>query len=263
MGGMEHGDVASQTAVRALLDAYARKVPSESVPDALERSFREANRRVLAIGRGLGSGEGVGTTLVAAVLHGESLHFISVGDSGLFLVADGQVQVMNRPHVYANLLDQAVARGAMSREQAESHPERESLTSFIGIRTLHEIDRNPEPCPVRPGDTILLASDGMFKTLQMDEIQACLTGHPQSWPGVLVDQTIAKALPSQDNVTVLSVTLADKSTPAWEPFAQRGSFGETPRTKPARPATPRWQWLLLGAIVLINAGLLLWLYFSR
>ena len=38
MGGMEHGDVASQTAVRAILDAYAQKLPTESIPAALERA---------------------------------------------------------------------------------------------------------------------------------------------------------------------------------------------------------------------------------
>jgi serine/threonine protein phosphatase PrpC len=192
MGGMEHGDVASQAAVRAVLDSYALKTPAERIPDALERSVREANRRVLAAARGFGRAEGVGTTLIAAVLHKNSLHFISVGDSGLFHVSGGQLRTVNRPHVYANLLDQAVARGAMSREEADNHPERESLTSFIGIQTLEEIDRNTEPWPVREGDTILLASDGMFKTLETGEIQACLKGHPQSWPSLLVDRTLAK-----------------------------------------------------------------------
>ena len=47
MGGMEHGDLASETAVRAMLNAYALKTPDESIPQALERSVREANQRVI------------------------------------------------------------------------------------------------------------------------------------------------------------------------------------------------------------------------
>ncbi len=274
MGGMERGDLASQTAVRALLDAYALKTPGESIPDALERGVHEANRRVLAIARELGSGEGVGTTLVAAVLHRESLYFISVGDSGLFLMSGRQLQVINRPHVYANLLDQAVARGAMPLEQAQSHPERESLTSFIGISTLREIDRNIEPWPLRLGDTVLLASDGMFKTLPFAEIQACLIGHPQSWPSVLVDRTLAKGLPAQDNVTVLSVTMAPDSMPAWVPFPEGSVFARA--SSSAAKSGSSWhalsgrilsgnagRWILAALVLLAAAGLGVWIYFSR
>jgi protein phosphatase len=272
MGGMEHGDRASQAAVRTLLDAYALKTPGESIPDALERSVQEANRRVLTLARELGSEGGVGTTLVAVVLHGDSMHFISVGDSGLFLVSGGQLQVVNRPHVYANLLDQAVARGAMSRQQAENHPERESLTSFIGVPTLHEIDRNMEPWPLRQGDTILLASDGMFKTLPIDEIEACLTGHPQSWPSVLVDRTLAKDLPSQDNVTVLSMTMAENSLPAWVPFPEGSVFALASSAGTEKTGSlgriSSWRggrrlWVLAALLFLVDAGLIAWIYFSR
>ena len=107
-----------------------------------------------------GLSEGIGTTLVATALHDASLYFISVGDSGMFYCSGGQCRTLNRPHIFANVLDAAVARGSLSREDAESHPERESLTSFIGAEKLEEIDRNVEPFPLAAGDTILLASDG-------------------------------------------------------------------------------------------------------
>ena len=268
MGGMERGDLASQASVRAVLDAYALKRPGETIPDALVRSMHEANRRVLAIAHELGRTEGVGTTLIAVVVHGKSMHFISVGDSGLFLASGGRLQMLNRPHVYANLLDQAVERGAMSREQAQNHPERESLTSFIGIQALHEIDRNTEPWPLHEGDSILLASDGMFKTLRMDEIQACLTGHPQSWPSVLVARTLAKGSPSQDNVTVVSVTLADDSMPAWIPSADGSAFAQADSNsessgKRSSKSRRRWLWIWAALVFIVDAALIAWIYFSR
>jgi len=207
MGGMEHGDIASQTAMRTVLEAYGRKTPEESIPRALERSVHQANERVFATAASLGVAEGAGTTLVAAVLHGTSLYYISVGDSALFHLSKGCLRMVNRPHVYANLLEQAVASGDLSREAAASHPEREALTSFIGVQTLREVDRNIEPRPVRDGETILLATDGMFKTLDPVEMQSCLAGHPQSWPAALVKRTLDKRVESQDNVTVVSVTL--------------------------------------------------------
>ena len=138
------------------------------------------------------------------------MYFISVGDSGLFHVSDGQIQTVNRPHVFANILDSAVTRGAMSKEQALLHPERESLTSFIGVEVLEEIDRNVDPWPLVDGDSILLASDGLFKTLTAEEILGSLNGNAQAWPDALVERTLEKRYEYQDNVTVLCVTVQDK-----------------------------------------------------
>jgi serine/threonine protein phosphatase PrpC len=215
MGGMEHGDAASRMAVRSFLEAYQRKTPSETIPEALERSAREANDRVVEMAHELGAAESVGTTLVAAVLTdnggmGNAMYFISVGDSGLFHVSDGQIQTVNRPHIFGNLLDSAVARGAMSKEQAAMHPERESLTSFIGVEILEEIDRNVDPWPIGDGDSVLLASDGLFKTISTEEILDSLHGPAQMWPDALVARTLARKYEYQDNVTVLSVTMQDQ-----------------------------------------------------
>lgn len=224
MGGMEHGDVASQTAVRAILAAYAQKLPTESIPAALERAARAANEQVIAAALSFGLKEGVGTTLVAAVLHDGFLYFISVGDSAIYHVSGGDIHLLNHPHVFANLLDQAADRGQISRSEAAQHPERESLTSFIGIHDLHEIDLNREPLPLAAGETILLASDGLFKTLETSEILECLTGHPQSWPQALVSRTLDRKRPGQDNVSVVSVTLSSEALGKLDPARPPSNF---------------------------------------
>ncbi len=226
MGGMEHGDIASHTAVRTVLEAYGRKTPQESIPQALERSVHQANDRVYAAAQSLGVAEGAGTTLVAAVLHGTSLYYISVGDSALFHLSKGRLRMVNRPHVYANLLEQAVASGSLSREAAANHPDREALTSFIGVQALKEVDRNTEAWPVRDGETILLATDGMFKTLDRVEMLSCLTGDPRSWPGLLVKRTMDKHAEAQDNVTVVSVTLQSAPGTIFDsPFERHQTIG--------------------------------------
>ena len=260
MGGMEHGDAASRMAVRAFLEAYQSKDPSESVPDALERSAREANDRVVEMAHELGAAESVGTTLVAAVLInsglGKAMYFISVGDSGLFHVSDGQIQTVNRPHIFGNLLDNAVARGSMSKEQALLHPERESLTSFIGVEVLEEIDRNIDPWPISDKDSILLASDGLFKTLSPEEILESLSGHPQTWPDALVARTLARKYEYQDNVTVLSVTVQDqpdtlKLPPPAVAVEREVKRGVTVMLPPPRKRSRK----LLAAALIVIAGI--------
>ncbi len=284
MGGMEFGDEASRAAVKTFLEAYARKTADENIPTALERSTREANTQVVELAKSLGMKDGVGTTLVATALHQSSMYYISVGDSGVFLCAPGEARMINRPHVFANVLDAAVARGTMSREDAQTHPERESLTSYIGTEDLEEIDRNIEPYKMCDGDTVLLASDGMFKTLSPEEIRACLAGDPQHWAEILVAQTMAHRREYQDNVTVVSVTASDglvqtllptqmmkpaavpippPPPPAPPPAASQPAI-EWPSGEhasvPTPPSRSNPMWMLVVLLVLLAAGAAGWWY---
>jgi hypothetical protein len=146
--------------------------------------------------------------------------------------------MINRPHIFANMLDAAVARGTMSQEDALNHPERESLTSYIGAESLAEVDRNLEPYPLRPGDTILLASDGMFKTLTPEEIRACLHGPGTSWAETLVQQALGKQREYQDNVTVLSVTLDGEPSPIVAAPARTVKIDPIAAAPPPPPPPP-------------------------
>ena len=265
MGGMEQGDAASRTAVRAFLEGYRRKPPEETIPAALERSVQYANAQVVALAHTLGLLENIGTTLIAAVVKDDTFFYTSVGDSAVFLVTGGHLSMINRPHVFANLLDQAVARGVISQADAERHPERESLTSYIGAENLEEIDRNLAALPLNPGDALLLATDGLFKTLEPEEMRACLDGPSQSWPEKLVARTLAKQREYQDNVTVLSVALESNATAAPPPVpapARAVKITETP-SEPSASAPRRGLWKGAVGVVVVAIGLSLWWWMAH
>lgn len=231
MGGMQHGDLASRCAVQTILSEYRAKTEDESIPDALERSTRAANAAVCQLSRSMGTSEGLGTTLVAVVLQETNLYWISVGDSNAYLCRHGSMMLLTQPHVFSNLLDLAVTRGSISRDDADRHPERDSLTSFVGIESLEEIDRNTQPFPLAEGDTILITSDGVFKTLSDEEMMAAMQGPPQGWPELLVARTMAAGREHQDNVTAITVTVTSAIRDAPAP-APSGSGITLP------PATP-------------------------
>jgi protein phosphatase len=272
MGGMEFGDAASHTAMRAFLDAYQAKTAAESIPGALERSVRAANDEVVALAHEYGLSEGMGTTLVAAAFYNSALYYVSVGDSGLFHLRGGVLRMINRTHTFANQLDAAVARGAISRADAENHPERESLTSFIGAESLEEIDRNLEPFPLVEGDVVLLASDGLFKTLSQEEMIECVastSGNPLSCPEALVERTIAKKHEHQDNVTVLSIAATPEPVSRLQaaPVVEPGPVFKPPVFEPgvadALPPAPSRSRarLLLAVAILVLAAAGAWWYF--
>ncbi len=260
MGGLQHGDLASKAAVRTMRMAYRVKTEAESIPEALERSARMANQAVFDLSRQMGTAEGLGTTLVACVLHDANLYWISIGDSNAYLCRHGDMMLLTRAHVFSNMLEEAVARGAMSQEQAEQHPERDSLTSFVGIEHLAEIDRNLQAFPLTAGDTVLIASDGLYKALSDDEIRSAMPGPPESWAESLVARTLAAQHPQQDNVTVVTVTLAAPPATVPEAIAAHETVPEA--NAALSDAAPRkrvrwWPTALLAAIALI-VSVLFW-----
>lgn len=153
---MEHGGEASSNAVAVFLQAYGTKTADETIPAALQRSVRETNAQVVELARQLGATEGIGTTLIGTVLHKGLLHYISVGDSGLFHLSRGTLRLINHPHVFATFLDKAVERGVMTEQAALEHPERDALTSFIGADPLEEVDSNADPLRLSSGTPFCL-----------------------------------------------------------------------------------------------------------
>lgn len=201
MGGMANGGEASHLAVRAFLHAYMAKLADETVPIALHRALDEANQTVITLSHDVGE-ENVGTTLVAAVIHGDDLHWVSVGDSRLYLWRKGQLTQLSEDHIYAKDLDRDAANGHISREDAENHPERPSLTSYLGLDPLEMIDQNPMPFTLFAGDRLFLCSDGLYAALEENEFSLFVDREAQQTAEDLVALVLAKDRTNQDNITV-------------------------------------------------------------
>jgi protein phosphatase len=207
MGGMAHGGAASATAVQTVLREYAAKTAAESIQDALERAVRRANGAVVEMAEAVGLPREVGTTLAAAVVHQGGLHWISVGDSRVYLFRRGRVTQVTVDHVYAAELDARLAEGEISADRAESDPDRDALTSHLGQARLGAVDRSVTPFPLLEGDRILVCSDGIYRALSHAELAGPLAGAPQDACETLVSQVVAKRLAKQDNMTVIVLAL--------------------------------------------------------
>ena len=205
MGGMAFGDLAARTAIRTFLEAYQAKSAWEPIPVALNRGLDAANRAVVEQARAADVLGDMGTTIVAAVIHGSWLHWISVGDSGLFLYREGELAQLNTPHTFAADLDRKASEGRLSWPDALAHPERESLTAYVGNPQAQILDRTLRPFPLDADDCILLASDGLFKTLNPAEIVGAMRGSFQERCDTLVRAVLERRQEQQDNVTVLAI----------------------------------------------------------
>lgn len=202
MGGMNGGWLAGDTAVKSLLSDYEKIDLKADIPSQLALAVSAAGDRVYGKLRGEG-----GSTVVAAVIYDEKLYFASVGDSFAYLLRNRQLVRLNLSH---NLLNEAYAYtimcGSLDPEPARSTPQKEALTQFLGMGQQDEIDCNIKPIRLRPGDVIMLCSDGVAGVLDEQCLTDCLSyGIPADMCSALEENIRDVNNRYQDNYTALIV----------------------------------------------------------
>ena len=221
MGGMEHGGEASQRCGSCLPKAYGAKQAEETIPAALQRSVGKPMRKWLSW-RGNWAPPRESARHSSPPCFTKACSTTSPSVTAVsFISLAALLRLINHPHVFSAFLDKAVERGVMTEQAALEHPERDALTSFIGADPLEEVDSSADPLRLSAGDTILLASDGLFNTLSAMEIRKAMEGDPRKWPELLVASARwTKQNEFQDNVTVLTLTLLSHSRRARKPCTQ-------------------------------------------
>ena len=207
MGGHVGGATASDLLCKTFIEAYPRS--SGPIVERLRMCLDEANAAIVAAVAENPALDSMGSTLVAAVVASDGLHWISVGDSPLWLFREGQLERLNADHSMTPVLAEFVAAGRMTAEQAARHPSRHSLRSVVMGDEMPLIDVSSRPVAVEEGDRVVLASDGLL-TLDEREIADILKktrDAPLEDSGAALIQAVEGAgHPYQDNVTVLLYT---------------------------------------------------------
>ncbi len=207
MGGLELGEEASRVAVASFLREYELVIEGESLEQRLMRALRIANTAVYDLAYRGKSELDLGTTLIAAVIYHDHLYWVSAGDSRIYLYRDRHLHQLTTDHIYANHLLCDVENGKISKKEADEHPERSYLTSYLGLPELPEVDLCSEPLPLMAGDAVLLCSDGLFDTLKEDQIVAIIERGGSDLAGKMVGAALSVNNPHQDNITVAVLSI--------------------------------------------------------
>jgi serine/threonine protein phosphatase PrpC len=208
IGGFEAGEVASSIAVRVLKDLE---------PGApFEAAIQEANRQILAVGRGDEKLSGMGTTLVAARFGGTQERPVAeiahVGDSRAYLLRGETLRPLTEDH---SLVAELVRSGDLTRDQAAEHPQKNLITRALGAE--EEVDVDTTVVPVEAGDRILLCSDGLSDMVPEGQISEILADSPDD-PETPARRLLSTALDAggTDNVTVVVVDVREQEAPRGE-----------------------------------------------
>lgn len=160
MGGMENGAGVSSTVAIEALRYFDTHAPDGDVPAYLNDMVQHINDKVNDF---LGPG-GIGrsgSTLVAMHIKDHVAHWISIGDSCIYLYQKNVLRRLNTLHNYGTQLEEKLSRGEMTVEEFMAEPNKHALTSYIGAGEVDFIDQNFEPLLLQSGDRIVLMSDGI------------------------------------------------------------------------------------------------------
>ena len=209
MGGHAAGDVASNIVVTEVSRGLkARLQPNaltdEDIPVILREVATAANDSIatyVSVNRDVA---GMGTTLIAPVLVENRLHWVSVGDSPLYVFSEGRLRQVNEDHSMAPQIDMMVRTGMLDPETARNHPDRNCLTSVLMGAAIPRMDCGKTPVVLRPGDIIIASSDGL-QFLSDAEIQEVVERYKEQSCAELARALMAEVQsledPEQDNIS--------------------------------------------------------------
>ena len=209
MGGMADGGKASRTAIQMMINGFqnVQNQPQMNIPGFFRSASVTIDKTIASFPKE--NGRGSGTTMVAAIAEENKLYWASVGDSRIYIIRENNNQTemrqITRDHNYWLRLQEMVAQGKMTQEEAMGKRQKEALISFLGIGNVSLMDISTEPIPMQYGDIVMLCSDGITKTLPDHQIKSIILDdkNPIEQKAVqLVEAAIHGNTHSQDNTSV-------------------------------------------------------------
>jgi serine/threonine protein phosphatase PrpC len=210
LGGHGGGDVASATAVAAVLDSF-RARPFLTALD-IKRHIQAADEALRQRKAAEPALAGMHTTIVVLLSDGAQALWAHVGDSRLNLFRDGRFVLRTRDHSVPQVMADA---GDIAEQAIRRHEDRSRLLRSLGDAEPARVEVAPEPCPLEPGDAVLLCTDGFWEYVLETEMEADLAKarSPGEWLELMtVDRLLRRAPQDHDNYTALAVFVQAAAT---------------------------------------------------
>jgi serine/threonine protein phosphatase PrpC len=212
MGGHAAGEIASRIAADSISEFILHTAEDDGTwphayDDHLKRStnrlmaaLKVANGRVIEAMRKDARLRGMGTTVVASIVEGETISVAHVGDSRAYLIRNAQMSRITNDHSW---VFEQVQAGMLTEEEAERHPLRNVITRALGGAASVMPDATEVEC--RSGDFYLLCSDGLTGMVPDDEILRAVVDHENIEDAVQCLIDLANERGGYDNVTAVLI----------------------------------------------------------
>jgi serine/threonine-protein phosphatase Stp1 len=201
MGGHEAGDVASAMVAEALQRLPIVYGLDQLVESAIDQ-LRRVNSQLIELARSEGHEQTIGTTVVALAIANGHFRCFWAGDSRAYRVRDGEIRRISRDH---SLVQDLVDAGMLAADEAERHVDANIITRAVGVA--EDLDVDSSTGDALPGDLFLLASDGLTRLVNDDEVLAQLAANTlDDAADTLIEMVLARGAPDNVSIIITKVT---------------------------------------------------------
>ena len=202
-GGHAAGDRASRVCVETAGSSIEGSGQTETIP-ILAEAVQKANRAVLKKAAEKPEYAGMGTTIVAAVIDGNTRYVANVGDSRLYLIDDDRIDQITLDH---SLVAEMVRSGRISPEQMRNHPEKNIITRAVGGE--ENVEADFFDVGLHKGDVVLLCSDGLTNMVEDEQIFRIVRREKTQRHAGQKLIAAANSAGGRDNISVVLARLTD------------------------------------------------------
>ena len=206
MGGLANGKSVADYVVQTSITMFDSINPQGNISDQLKKIAYYINENVCKTYSADGGSSKAGATLVLAYIFKNRIYWVTAGDSRLYCLRNGSLLQMNEDHDYKNQLYREYIADGGSLQEIEEEPQKDSLVCFMGKNGLPYVDASLKGYKIKPNDTFVLCSDGIYNGISEDSMKELLNNaDAQIASDSIVSQVVAARLPGQDNMTVMVI----------------------------------------------------------
>ena len=198
IGGHAAGEVASNLALTEIEKNLRLNPGEEEIKESMKEAVTRANREIHSLSKEKYEYDGMGTTLVMALIRQDKVFIANVGDSRAYCINRSQIKQITRDH---SVVQELLEGGIITEEEVPQHPYRGTLTRALGVEPEVKVDIYDSA--LKPEEILLLCSDGLTDALKNEEIGDVIssTDNLDKACADLIRQ--AKESGARDNISVI------------------------------------------------------------
>ncbi|GAB4403168.1 MAG: protein phosphatase 2C domain-containing protein [Anaerolineales bacterium] len=218
IGGHRAGEIASKLAIDIIRDKVAASDAQQPIA-TLTQAITQASRTIAQEAQANPEQRGMGATCACAWIIGDRLYIATVGDSRIYFIRDNQITQLTTDHTW---VQEAIEVGALTPEQARTHPNAHVLRRYLGslqrsqpdfrLRLTQEENEQQmlanQGLLLQPADMLLLCSDGLTDLVHPDEILQALSGNNLN-EAVTNLINLANERGGHDNITIIAMRVPE------------------------------------------------------